>query len=329
MKSLFGITTLFVSMLMHAQLTGQTYSFSTYQADYVSVGVGFPLTEDVWDDPNYVVPLGYSFDLFDDMITNLESIESYTGGGVMAAVLDGTIASVIGVYGPDIIDRGYYTGTSQSAIYFAYAGTPGQRVFIQEWLNVGFANGDTANGVFTDYVNFQLQLHEASREILFHFGTSSITNPIADYEGYPGPSLGLLKEVDISGAGIPDETFLLAGDPAQPTIITEFMPVTLNGSIPENTVYRFKQAGTSVKDNAKQQVVSVFYPNPSSGELWIREGYADKISYPIQVFSAQGMLVKEFFDANQLTTDDLPSGIYQVRFKTDESWDTERIVVMN
>jgi len=329
MKSRFETTALYVLLIVQGTLTGQTYTFSTYQADYVSVGVGFPLTEDVWDDPDFVVPLNYQFYLFDDLITNLESIGEYSGGGVMASILDGTIASVIGVYGPDIIDRGYYTGNSASAIYFAYFGSPGQRVFIQEWLNVGFANGDTVNGVFTDYVNFQLQLHEATREIIFHYGSSSVTNPLADYEGNPGPSLGLLKEVDISGLGVPAETFLLSGNPSNPTIVTEFTPVTLNGTIPENTVYRFKQNSTSLDETFKSSPQPVFYPNPSRDEIFIRKEFENKISFPVQLFTSHGVLVKEFSDAGQFDVYDLPPGMYEIRFRTEEGWITERLVVIN
>ena len=206
MKLHFVTATLFVLVLLQESVSGQTYTLSTYQAPYVSVGIGFPLTKEVWDDPTFVVPLNYQFTFFDDFITNLESVQDYGDGGIMAARLDGNISSVFGVYGPDIIDRGFHTGVSASAIYFAYFGEPGQRVFIQEWLNVGFANGDTLNGIYTDYINFQLQLHEATREIIYHFGPSSITNPEADYEGSAGPSLGLLKEVDITGPDLPAET---------------------------------------------------------------------------------------------------------------------------
>lgn len=329
MKSRLIIATLFVLVLLQESVSGQTYTLSTYQAPYVSVGVGFPLTKEVWDDPAFVVPLNYQFTFFDDIITNLESVFDYTGGAIMTARLEGNISSVFGVYGPDIIDRGFHTGISASAIYFAYSGEPGQRVYIQEWLNVGFAYGDTLNGMYTDYINFQLQLHEATREIIYHFGSSSITNPTADYEGNPGPSLGLLKEVDISGPGVPDETLLLSGNPSNPTIITEFTPAFLNGNIPENTVYRFTQPGTAVNEQFIQKHESVFYPNPSSGELFIKQGFEDMITFPVQLFGSDGMLVKEIKETSLLDVNDLPSGIYQIRFRTDAGWNTERMVVMN
>ena len=329
MKSSFVTATLFVLVLLQQSVSGQTYTLSTYQAPYVSVGVGFPLTKAVWDDPGYSVPLNYQFTFFDDIITDLESVEDYTGGGIMSARLEGDIASVFGVYGPDIIDRGFHTGVSASAIYFAYSGEPGQRVYIQEWLNVGFANGDTLNGMYTDYVNFQLQLHEATREIIYHFGSSSITNPTADYEGNAGPSLGILKEVDITGLGVPEETFLLSGNPSNPTVVTEFLPVFLNGTIPENTVYRFTQPGTAVKEHFNQKQESVFYPNPSSGEVFIKQGFEDKVTFPLQMFGPDGMLVKEIKEQGLLDVYDLPTGIYEIRFRTSEGWNTERMVVIN
>ena len=329
MKSHFGITPLLFCTLLAGSASAQTYTFSTYQADYVSVGVGFPLTEDVWDNPSFVVPLNYQFALFDDLIQNIQLIDSFSTGAVMASILDGSIASVFNVFGPDIIDRGYYLGESASAIYFAYFGTPGQRVFIQEWLNVGFAHGDTANGVFTDFINFQLQLHEATREIIFHFGSSSITNPAADYEGLPGPSVGLIKEMDISGAGIPQETFLLTGNPANPFVNTEFEPTYLNGSIPQNTVYRFKQAGTSTDESVNGFDQPIFYPNPASGDFYIRQDAIDQFTFPVQLISAQGGVVKEISDVGQLSVYDLAPGMYEVRCKTEKGWHTERMVVIH
>lgn len=316
-------------MLLQESVSGQTYTFSTYQSPYVSVGIGFPLTKEVWDDPAFVVPLNFQFTFFDNIITELESVEDYTGGAIMTARLEGNLASVFGVYGPDIIDRGFHTGISASAIYFAYFGDPGQRIYVQEWLNVGFANGDTINGLYTDYVNFQLQLHEASGEIIYHFGTSSVTNPVADYEGFPGPSIGLLEEVDITGPGTPAQTLLLSGDPSNPTIISEFVPSFLNGTIPANTVYRFTPPGTAVNDQSIQKQESVFYPNPSSGELYIRPGYESKITFPVQMFGSDGMLVKEIKEQGLLDVYDLPAGIYEIRFRTDTGWSTERMVVMN
>jgi hypothetical protein len=329
MKSHFEIAPLLFCLFFAGSLPAQTYTFSTYQADYVSVGVGFPLTEDVWDNPSFVVPLNYQFALFDDLIQDIELIDSFSTGGVMASILDGSIASVFHVFGPDIIDRGYYLGESASAIYFAYFGTPGQRVFIQEWLNVGFAHGDTANGVFTDYINFQLQLHEASREIIFHFGSSSITNPLADYEGLPGPSVGLIKEIDITGVGLPQETFLLTGNPANPSIHTAFEPTYLNGSIPENSVYRFKQAGTSTDKVVSGLEKPIFYPNPSSGEFYIQQDVIDKIKFPIRMISAHGAVVKEIGDAGQMTVEGLAPGIYELRCQTEHGWHAERMVVLD
>jgi hypothetical protein len=328
MKINVCISSFAIALLLQASLQGQTYSVSVYQQEYVSLGIGFPLTEGVWDDPSYVVPLGSEFMLFDQLITILQSAEGFTSGGTLATDLSGGLTSVIDVFGPDIVDRGAPSGSSISAIYFAYSGTPGQRVFTQEWLNVGFFGGDIANGMFTDFINFQLILDEATGDILFHFGPSSITNPAANYAGEAGPGLGLLKNVDLNNPGVAEEVVLLSGSPTNPTIVTEFSEVYLNASIPPNTVYRFSQEASSVSDDKVKKEVAVFYPNPASGDLFIRQGFEDAVTYPVQVYNSCGVLLKSVSTPDQLSVVGLPSGIIHLRWNSDTGLTTQRVVVL-
>ena len=322
------ISSFVLVLLMQVTLQGQTYSVSVYQQEYVSLGIGFPLTEGIWDDPTYTVPLGSEFMLFDQIITTLQSAEGYTSGGTLATDLSGGLTSVIDVYGPDIVDRGAPSGNSLSAIYFAYSGTPGQRVFTQEWLNVGFFGGDIANGTFTDFINFQLILDEATGDILFHFGPSSITNPTANYAGEAGPGLGLLKNVDLTNPGTAEEVVLLSGNPLNPTIVTEYSDVYLNASIPPNTVYRFSQEASGVADEKSKLEVSVFYPNPTTGDLFIHQGFEDVVTYPVQVFNSCGVLLKSISTPDHLNLVGLPSGIMHLRWKSDTGLNTQRVVVL-
>lgn len=329
MKSHYITTFLFASLLLQTTLEGQTYTFSTYQQDYVNINVGFPLTEGVWDDPGFVIPLGYGFTFYDQVITELECVDTFSTGGTLVSLLEGNFASVINVFGPDIIDRGYHKGSSMSTIFFAYSGTPGQRVFTQEWVNVGFANGDTADGVYTDFMNFQLQLHEASGDIIFHFGPSSITNASANYEGQTGPSVGLLRSVSLSGAEQPEESLRLTGNPMFPEVNVAHEQVYLNGSIPPNTVYRFTQEVTSTDVGFDHKKQSIFYPNPVNGQFWIRDQYRSDIIFPIQVYTSQGMLVREFSDPAAMDMYNLTTGIYEIRYKTVTGYKGERMMVKN
>jgi hypothetical protein len=326
MKTLIFYQLLFCLVALTNQLSAQTYTFSAYQEDYVSLGSGFPLTEGVWDDPNYTVPVGFEFQFFDRLISDLHSSEDFTTGGALITNFINNKASVIGVFGPDLIDRGSPSGSSQSAIYFDLSGTPGQRVFTQEWLNAGFFAGDIVNDTYVDFVNFQLRIYEASGDIVFHYGPSSISNPAAVYEGNPGPAVGLFKNFEVSKVPSVEEVILLSGDPANPTLVNVFEDVYLNGTIPENTVYRFSRVGTAVKDEFKTLRSSFFYPSPTDGKLFIQQHLADGIQSPVQVFNTVGMLVKKVAEPSDLSLDDLSPGLYEIRFQTNNGWHAERIV---
>jgi Secretion system C-terminal sorting domain len=327
MRTIFRLTSLISLILLTLAGRSQTYFFSVSQEPFEPIGTGFPLTEGIWDDPGYEVPIGFEFQLFDDVVTTLVANEFFTGGAV-ANDLSGSTASIIQVYGPDIIDRGYETGGSMSAILFKTTGTAGDRVFTQEWYNVGFWNGELVNNVYVDYIHFQLKLYEASGDIVFHFGPSSITNPQLDYEDNPGPGLGIVKNLDLFSGLSAEETLLLTGNPSSPTVVTEIADVYLNGSIPENTVYRFSRNPTAVKDPSRPQPGEYFYPNPTSGNLSIKADLMGDVTFPISVFNANGQMTKTISGMDDLSFADMPSGMYELRIPTTDGIKVQRIVVM-
>jgi len=323
LRLLFILPILFLSLATKSQ----AYSFSVYQEDYVSLGIGFPLTEGVWDDPNYTLPIGFEFEFFDEVITNLESSDFFAGG-ILASDLSGNVSSVIRVYGPDIIDRGFLSGSSMSAIYFKTTGSPGQSVFTQEWYNVGFSSGEIVNDAYVDYIHFQVKLYEESGDIVFHFGPSSILHPELDYEGATGPSLGLLKNLDLLSGLSADEVILLTGSPLNPTVVTEISDVYLNGSIPENTVYRFSRNTTAVHEVNSLELKPFYFPNPCNQYVTLKPELREEIKSPVFVISATGQLVRSDNQPEKIELDGLPPGIYQLRFQTFTGQVTQRISLL-
>lgn len=306
---------------------GQTYFFSVSQEEFIPLGTGFPLTEGVWDDPGYEVPIGFEFQFFDDVITSLLTNEVLSGG-TLANDLSGTTASLLQVYGPDIIDRGYDAGSSMSVILFKTTGAAGERVFTQEWYNVGFWNGEQVNNVYVDYIHFQLKLYEASGDIVFHFGPSSIANPSLDYEGNPGPSLGIIKNLDLVNLITADEVLILSGSPSSPTVVTGIEDVYLNGSIPANTVYRFSRTPTAVNHSSYPSPAEYFYPNPASGILSLKEEFSGDVLFPVDLFNTSGQMVNSIADMNGMSVAGLPSGVYHLRMQTKKGMRIQRIVVL-
>lgn len=327
MKSFLLPLVLLPALLIPVTATGQTYSLTVYQEPYVSLGTGFPITEGVWNDPDYVVPIGFEFRFFDQVISTLVSLEDYTSGGTLATEPISNIASIMGVYGPDIVDRGYHTGSSMSSIYFGYSGSTGQRVFTQEWLNVGFYSGEIVNDVYVDFIHFQLKLYEASGDIVFHFGPSSILHPELDYEGQAGPSLGLIKNLDLVGGVSAEEVMFLSGNPSNPLIVQEFSKVHLNGSIPENTVYRFSSGFTSTDDGLTAAQNTWVHPNPTSGRLVMNEKVESQVIYPIHIYNIQGQWVETIDAQVGMDVGHLPHGIYVLKIQTARGWNTQRILL--
>lgn len=314
-------------LLLPLILKCQTYSLSVHQEDYESLGIGFPLTEGVWDDPAYIVPIGFEFRFFDEMITTLGSSENFSGG-ILASNAKSNVSSNLLVYGPDIIDRGYNSGSSRSAIYFNTIGTNGQHVFIQEWYNVGFAGGQVLNDTFVDYIHFQLKLYEESGDIEFHFGPSSILDPELDYEGHSGPVVGLLKDYDLLFGLAAEEVLLLTGSPLNPSVVTEFSEVYLNGSIPENTVYRFTNNTSAIEGITKTGHELYYFPNPCTQYVTLKSELREELRSPVLVINAIGQVVRSDNQTERIELDGLLPGIYELRFQTSAEQVTQRISLL-
>ncbi len=313
------------SLFLSLNVVGQTYYFSTHQVPFEPLTNGTALTSGVWDDPAYTVPIGFEFEFFDENITTLTSSDLFLGG-TLGVDFSGMTSSVLQVYGPDLTDRGRQTGNSISTILYQTSGPPGQRVFTQEWNDVGFFYGETHQLIYIDYIFFQLKLYEASGNIEFHFGPSSITNPIRDYNGAPGPSVGLVKHLNLMEALVADEVILLSGDPASPEPVYVFEETFLDGSIPENIVYRFSKSPSALSPLQEIEWVTYLHPSPTQGELWLNPNFVPDEIFPVQMYNTLGQLVVQANDASGLQLHSLSPGLYEVRFNARNGIKAQRII---
>ncbi|MGB3078644.1 MAG: hypothetical protein WBB31_06160, partial [Saprospiraceae bacterium] len=250
MKILYSIVTVLILMAEMQSAYGQTYHFSATSKPYVEITNGTALVTDTWDDPELVIPIGFNFQYYGTTMTTLYLPSTFT----LITLIDDPSADIIGnivLFGADLIDRGYISGTSLSPISYKTDGNAGHRVLTVQWKNAGFL-GDLSNfGFSTDFINFQLKLYEEDGNIEFAYGPSTVTHPTEDY-GANGPIIGLLESLDYINDINLGEIILLAGNPSNPTIVNAYQETHLNGSIPSGTSYIFSRNTTAVKDIVKE-----------------------------------------------------------------------------
>ena len=122
-----------------------------------------------WDDPDFTVPIGFTFSLAGNEFTSLDQIGS---GAVMVgsetsdfSLLNGLVPVYF-----DLADRGI-AGDDPSLIRYQTTGNAGERVFIIEWYNAGlydevFWSPDPT----VSSLNFQICLYESDNSIEFRYG---------------------------------------------------------------------------------------------------------------------------------------------------------------
>lgn len=273
-------------------------------------GQGVSLNENnIWDEPQYAIPLGLEFFFFDLKIDTL-----FTGDGIGAFLHNKPTAEFtnsssnrfIVPYETDLQDRGALDNeNSESPIVFRWEGFPGQRIFKIEWANAGFFDERAELGTMNDFVNVQTWIYEETGVIEFRYGASQITDAEVNFYGLSGPTIGIMSAV----LSLP---IVLTGDPENPNLTNDLsVPVGLDTTPPNGMVYRFTpdlstvnpissnsriEANFSILQNKGTQQLSIFSETPQM----------------LKLFSLSGQFLGEKEVLNSLTWDisNLPNGMY-------------------
>ncbi len=323
------LTVLFVLVLIcYLPGSSQTYNLSITNEPYVPLTGGTSLVQGVWDDPEFNVPLGFSFDYYGQTTDMLHVISGFLGG-IYTTNLDANAVNLMAVFATDFVDRGYNTGQAMSPILFKTTGTTGHRITTVEFKNAGFFSDTVINGVYQDFINFQLRLFEETGNIEMHLGPYSVSNIAADFDGPPGPIVGLIEGLNYGSGEVSGEVLLLNGDPVNPEIITTYNDAYLTWPIPENTVYRFSTGATATHDLSKPQLEQYYFPNPCVQNVTLKPELRDEIQSPVYVFNSLGQIVRIDDQPERIELDGLSVGIYQLRFNTKDGQVIQRISLMN
>lgn len=241
------------------------YVFEVDSADYIDLVGSTPLDEPGWDDPNFLVNLGFDFPFFGQMISEL-----YQGGygSFMGAESESG--------GGNYLNPGFYdladlpaSQKDYSQISWLTEGTLGDHIFKIEWKNCGFYEevfeGDT---ISPSRYNGQIWLYESTGTIEYRYGLIDV-----QFEQEPPVLVGLVRNLyDDQG-----DLFFLTGPESAPTFaqvpfeLADFSGVTSDPSW--GRIYRFTPEVDAVDEAAAATLAQLsIYPNPATGPVQINLG---------------------------------------------------------
>jgi hypothetical protein len=307
---------LFASVLMFAatlMVTAQgTHQFQLAAGTYSDLSGSTSLNQGmVWDDPEYSLQLGFTFPFLGASITTVTVEDGYLD---MSQDWD----TLIVPYGADMIDRGYYTGTSLSTISYKSELVGGMQVMKIEWKNFGFYDEYDTYNTLNWYGNMQLWLYE-NGIFEVHIGPNSIAEPLVAFYGDPGPFVGFGTWTSFNW---------LAGLAANPTMaFGSIMVATTLGSVPtDGSIYRFIPIGISVPALDAATQFSLF-PNPVVDMLSMNI----PVQGSVEVYDLTGKKVMAALPLAEgkhtVNMSALSPGIYMVTYTTQSGERTTRRIV--
>lgn len=319
-KLLMSVFLLF-GIFINAQ---SVYNFETENIAYQNLIGSTSLNNGiVWDDPQYSIPLGFTYKVGSVSINTIHIYEDGMGGALATNQNGG--GSDVGLLFPiaqDLVDRGFGTSTSLSNISYKTEGSVGNRVTIIEWNNAGFFDDLSQN----DFINIQVWFYEGTNIMEYRYGPSRVDNPVDSYEEYPGPLVAFAPRIN-SNTGIAIETaYLFEGNPENPTVLVfqpgeELNGDSLVGTIPTGTIYRFIPQSLSVEDFSQNDFQ--IYPNPASEYLHIKTQLSN---YNCSIYNSLGQKVNATLSENKIDISNLSNGIYFLKIETETGAATKKFI---
>lgn len=326
---------LLISLLSFQVLTiAQDYTLTVSNQIYTNldnpVSINNGLT---WDDPEFVVPIGFDFNFFDASINELVFDEA--DGFLVGQTPDNTFITFI-INLLDMADRGFDLNGDEgepgslSPLSYQLSGTAGSQIFKLEWNNVGFYDDASGNNnMFTDFANIQLWLYESDGAIEFRFGQSDLTNMELLFESYNYAfectyAVGVFDNNDDVVDG---QALILNGSTANPTLDLFTANLgTLEANIPNGTVFRIAQMSTAANEPNNTNTKITITPNPTNGQVQVTTNIPENEIESIIILDNNGRNLKSFNNLNDINISDLPAACYFLQIQTAEGRWNERVV---
>ncbi len=235
--------------------TGQTfpYDFTVFNDPYNDLVDPISVSNaDVWDDPSYLVSIGFDVQLFDEITSVLAIMAPGAQVFNMNSANPDSVQALTPYYA-DIMNAN--DSMSVSPISYQVEGPPGNGVFKLEWKNVGFYNEWTSSNTYMNTTNFQLWLYQNSSIIEFRYGPNTIKSGNIIHFYPTGPLVMLAHNAAFDGSGW-QGLWCVSGDPNSPVISpapSGTQPLAfqaLSAEPPSGTVYRFAPTALSMNEHA-------------------------------------------------------------------------------
>jgi len=330
---LFGIL-ISISLTASAQLYNFSVSTGTYTDLVGSTSLNNGMT---WDDPDFLFPLGFDFNLFDTTISQM-----YIEGGGLGGSLS-TDAGLSGVRplliadGSDFIDRAYDfsvdmpTTGSLSNISYLLEGEAGSQILKLEWNNVGFYDDLSETGSSTDFLNLQMWFYEGSNIIEIRYGENSITQPELAYFGETGTIIGLMDQYDFMNDAIVGSGQVLEGEPSAATTrqISNIEDITsLDGTIPAGTIYTFSPIVSNLLESVEVVDNISLFPNPTKGQFNLSFDGEIKEATRVSILNTNGQVVRHIDQAvTTVDVSNLSAGTYVVQVESVAGVSHKKLIV--
>ena len=177
MRIFYSLLLLLAATSMQAQFP---YTLTYSDEPYVNFTDGTAAVSEVWDDPNFTVPIGFDFVMFGETVTSLTQL----GLGAALATSEDYYAvnTYFLPYTSDIIDTGDISGEQESTITYKTTGSAPNRVFHLQWAECGFYENlnilqdNPSNGTVYRLTTEPLSVDELSEASL----TPIYPNPASD-----------------------------------------------------------------------------------------------------------------------------------------------------
>ena len=295
MKKILLTSILFLGFISLSQ--AQYYDFDKTTETYSPIAGGTVVSWDDWDDTLITVEAPFDFEVCGVVIDSI-SFDDYS---YYFLSNDEEIAEMA-VFGADLKSREGNT----SPISHKVIGSAPNRVFVIQFENATTYNDQDGE----DSVNFQLQIHETTNIVEFHYGPSFVNNDAdAPWDLETGCWAGIIYYGGDRGS-------FLSGSPANPTVnqvtLSNYDEVSLTGHPLKDRVYVWtpRQFPVTVPAASAENTITA-YPNPFSNVLTVNT--TSTIDFTLT--DAQGKIITIFtvHQKYELNTSDLSQGVYFLR----------------
>jgi hypothetical protein len=275
-----------------------------------------------WDDPEFSIPIGFTFRLFADTTDTLYISGAIGKGGILTSkpVLASTTKTAgIVASGSDLVDRSASLGTSVSPISSITSGTAPNRILKIEWKNAGFYNA-IDQGNLDDVTNFQVWIYEGSDIVEVRYGAGNYVSSALDlYDGGPGAWVGVFDSASSNGSA--RTHYYLTGNTNAPlldsisTISSLSVPPGMNGHPASGSIYRFTPAAgnpLSYQYQIEQSHSNMRYVQANS--QLIIDLFFGEMGYSVFDMSGRMLCTGVLQNGqNKIDMSNLPQGMYVVK----------------